>query len=127
VQPFDRRGDEVVVYGLGNFLSNQSANCCIASTQDGMIAMLRIEEQPAGGFLVAESTYVATWVDRSDYTIIPVNETLAAGATLDGSPISADLRSVLQTSRGRTQSAVTALGADGWGARPADNTWSLPD
>jgi len=28
VQPVERIGDEVVVYGLGNLLSNQSAACC---------------------------------------------------------------------------------------------------
>ena len=30
VQPVDKVGDEWVVFGLGNFLSNQSANCCVA-------------------------------------------------------------------------------------------------
>ena len=33
VQPVDKVGDEWVVFGLGNFPSNQSANCCVAASQ----------------------------------------------------------------------------------------------
>jgi poly-gamma-glutamate synthesis protein (capsule biosynthesis protein) len=113
-QPWDRRGDEVVVFGLGNSLSNQSADCCAASTQDGVMALLQIEEQSDGGFLVVDASYVATWVDRSDFTIVPVAEALASGDR-------ADQADTLRTSQARTASAVNALGGDTWGVHPADN------
>ncbi|NIR36186.1 MAG: CapA family protein, partial [Actinobacteria bacterium] len=44
VQPIDKVGDEWVVFGLGNFLSNQSANCCVTASQDGMIATVTLLE-----------------------------------------------------------------------------------
>lgn len=113
-QPWDRRGDEIVVFGLGNSLSNQSAECCVASTQDGVMARLQIEEQRDGRYLVVDASYIATWVDRSDYTIVPVAEALANGER----PGQAD---TLRTSQGRTASAVNALGGDTWGVGPADN------
>ena len=112
VQPWDQRGDEIVVYGLGNSLSNQSVNCCVASTQDGVMARLQIDEQDDGTYLVTDASYVATWVDRSDYTIVPVAEALASNSR----PGQAD---TLRTSQGRTASAVTGLGGDAWGLRPA--------
>jgi poly-gamma-glutamate capsule biosynthesis protein CapA/YwtB (metallophosphatase superfamily) len=112
-QPWVRRGDEIVVFGLGNSLSNQSASCCAASTQDGVMARLQIEEQSDGGFLVVDASYVATWVDRSDYTIVPVAEALASGDR-------SDQADALRTSQARTASAVNSLGADAWGVRPAD-------
>ena len=42
VQPISRVNGRLVVFGEGNLLSNQSADCCPAASQDGLIAMLRI-------------------------------------------------------------------------------------
>jgi hypothetical protein len=77
------------------------------------MALLQIEEQSDGGFLVVDASYVATWVDRSDFTIVPVAEALASGDR-------ADQADTLRTSQARTASAVNALGGDTWGVRPAD-------
>jgi hypothetical protein len=46
VQPVDLIDGTPVVFGLGNFLSNQSANCCAAGAQDGLIMQVDIEELP---------------------------------------------------------------------------------
>ncbi len=72
VQPIDATSpDDVVVFGLGNFLSNQSADCCLRSTQDGVIVKVTFEEKRSGGFKVVAGCIVPTWVDRSDYVILP--------------------------------------------------------
>ncbi len=109
VQPIDRRGDDVVVFGLGNFLSNQSPECCVRASQDGVIVKVTITEDVAEG-LSATVEYVPTRVDRSDYTITPVAEALAAGA---GNP------ETLQASLDRTVEAIGLLGAEEWGVTPA--------
>ena len=72
VQPVDKVGDEWVVFGLGNFLSNQSANCCVAASQDGMIATVELLENDAGEIEAVGVHYIPTWVDRGDGYIIRV-------------------------------------------------------
>lgn len=72
VQPVDKVGDEWVVFGLGNFLSNQSANCCVAASQDGMIATVELLESDAGEIEAVGVHYIPTWVDRGDGYIIRV-------------------------------------------------------
>ncbi len=100
VQPVDRLGDEWVVYGLGNFLSNQSANCCVAASQDGVIVLVDVDETSPGVVEVTGVRYVPTWVDRSDYTIVPVAEALADPDLDEGR------RRVLEDSWERTTSVV---------------------
>ncbi len=72
VQPVDKVGDEWVVFGLGNFLSNQSANCCVAASQDGMIATVELLENDAGEIDAVGVHYIPTWVDRGDGYVIRV-------------------------------------------------------
>lgn len=72
VQPVDRVGDEWVVFGLGNFLSNQSYNCCVTASQDGMIGTVEILEDADGGFSVVGVHYIPTWVDRGDGYVIRI-------------------------------------------------------
>lgn len=76
VQPVGRVGEEFVAYGLGNFLSNQSASCCAVGAQDGVIVEVVLEELQGGagdGTPEGESRVVArqvvatpTRVDRAD-------------------------------------------------------------
>ncbi len=66
VQPIERVDDRVVVYGLGNFLSNQSAACCVPATQDGIIGLIEVAEVAPDEFAVDEVHAVPTWVDRND-------------------------------------------------------------
>jgi poly-gamma-glutamate synthesis protein (capsule biosynthesis protein) len=72
VQPVDKVDDEWVVFGLGNFLSNQSANCCVTASQDGMIAHIKLLENEAGVIEVDAVSFTPTWVDRSDGYVIRV-------------------------------------------------------
>ena len=76
VQPVGRVGEEFVAYGLGNFLSNQSASCCAVGAQDGVIVEVVLEElqgragdgTPEGESRVVARQVVATptRVDRAD-------------------------------------------------------------
>lgn len=113
VQPVDKVGDEWVVFGLGNFLSNQSASCCVAASQDGMIATVAIEETGPGTgvFAVSGVEYTPTWVDRGDgYRIRVANTT----------PARAELGDVLAASAARTADVVASRLApvDGLTVRP---------
>ncbi len=108
VQPVERIGDEYVAYGLGNFLSNQSAACCATAAQDGVIVEVRVAEGAQRGTFTAEAvTFTPTWVDRGDYTITPVALALADPSLEPG------LRAELQASWQRTTSVMTALAAPG--------------
>lgn len=97
VQPVGKVGEEIVAYGLGNFLSNQSPDAgLLASTQDGVILHLRVEETTPGRFAVTDLSFTPTFVDRAGgYVIRPVD--------LSSNPASYD----------RTVAAMTALGTEG--------------
>jgi poly-gamma-glutamate synthesis protein (capsule biosynthesis protein) len=75
VQPISRVNGRLVVFGEGNFVSNQTAACCPPATQDGLIAMLRIavDEDEAE---VSGVDYVPTWVRHPDYAVLPVGVAL---------------------------------------------------
>ena len=106
VQPVERIGDKYVVYGLGNFLSNQHPQCCPLAAQDGVIVTLHVEEQ-AGRLLVTRVAYTPTWVERGPYLVRPV----AAG--LDDEVTPPALRAELEASWARTVAAIGSLGAAG--------------
>jgi poly-gamma-glutamate capsule biosynthesis protein CapA/YwtB (metallophosphatase superfamily) len=97
IQPVDRVHDKFVAYGLGNFLSNQSPDAgLLASTQDGMILRVTVEEGPAGRFSATGVTFTPTFVDRAGgYVVRPVDATSNTA------------------SYQRTVEAVGALGVDG--------------
>jgi poly-gamma-glutamate synthesis protein (capsule biosynthesis protein) len=69
VQPIRRAGRTWVVYGSGNLLSSQTAACCPAATQDGMLVRLRLRVGPERA-RVERIRYVPTWVRHPDYTIL---------------------------------------------------------
>ncbi len=73
VQPIGTFNDKYVIYGLGNFLSNQSANCCPAASQNGVMIFADIIGTDKEGFRVESLTFEPTRVDRSDYTVIPLS------------------------------------------------------
>ncbi len=76
VQPVTRIGGDFLVYGLGNFLSNQSPETCTgcpAATQDGVIVHLTVtEDESTGRWSVTDVSHTPTWVDRSTYEIVDV-------------------------------------------------------
>lgn len=104
VQPIERVADKVVVFGLGNLLSNQSASCCATATQDGMVAHVTVTEevdgQDPGPLQVEEVSYTPTWVERPSYRVLAVQVPLADPALDSGR------RAELQASLDRTRGVV---------------------
>ncbi|MDH3752365.1 MAG: CapA family protein [Acidimicrobiia bacterium] len=106
IQPAEVIDGELVLYGLGNFLSNQSpqsCSSCPAGTQDGMIFEVTVDEVSPGVFAATAAHITPTFVDRSTYEVIPVAQALADPATPDS------LIAALEASYERTVQAVRAL------------------
>jgi hypothetical protein len=69
-QPIRLINGKPVVFGEGNLISNQTAACCVAGSQDGMIVLLTIVVD-ARGARVTFVNYVPIWVRHPDYTVLP--------------------------------------------------------
>jgi poly-gamma-glutamate synthesis protein (capsule biosynthesis protein) len=111
VQPVQRIGDKYVLYGLGNFLSNQSPRCCPPATQDGMIALVDVQRR--GDRLVAVRVrYTPTWVEPGTYRVLPV------AAALDDPATPTRKRAALTASWRRTVAALSLLGRPAGAAQP---------
>jgi poly-gamma-glutamate capsule biosynthesis protein CapA/YwtB (metallophosphatase superfamily) len=106
VQPVRRIHGKWVAFGMGNSLSAQSAACCPASTQDGMLLQVTVVANN-GHLVVDEVRYTPTWVEHPSYRIRSVVEALAGGSA------SPAMRATLRASLHRTRAAV------GRAARPA--------
>lgn len=78
VQPIDEVNGKLVVYGEGNFVSNEDALCCPEAAQDGMIALLDFVVDEAGA-RVEGIRYVPIFVRRPDYVVLPVGDAMKAG------------------------------------------------
>jgi Bacterial capsule synthesis protein PGA_cap len=65
IQPLSWVGDELVAFGLGNFLSNQSR----PTSQDGVMLLVRLESV-LGAWRPTEIAAVPTWVDRRNGHVI---------------------------------------------------------
>ena len=69
VQPIRRVGRLWVVFGEGNLLSSQTAACCPAASQDGMLVRLHLRVGPLRT-RVDRITYTPIWVRHPDYTVV---------------------------------------------------------
>ncbi|HEV3376229.1 MAG TPA: CapA family protein [Thermoleophilaceae bacterium] len=70
VQPIRRVNGKPVVFGEGNLVSNQTAACCPAASQDGLVAVLHFTAR--GDRVRARRVrYVPTWVRHPDYRVVP--------------------------------------------------------
>ena len=69
VQPIRRVGRLWVVFGEGNLLSSQTAACCPAASQDGMLVRLYLRVGPRRT-RVERITYTPTWVRHPDHTVV---------------------------------------------------------
>jgi len=78
VQPIRRIFGRWVVFGEGNLLSNQTAACCPAATQDGMLVFLHLRVSGTRAS-VTRIDYVPTWVRHPDFTVLPIQQALAGG------------------------------------------------
>jgi hypothetical protein len=90
VQPIRRVNGKPVIFGEGNFLSNQSDSCCPSASQDGIIALLNLRVDEAGA-RVESVRHVATYVRHPDYAVLPVAKAIDAGWA-DGSELRRSLR-----------------------------------
>ena len=72
IQPIGTVNDKPVIFGLGNFLSNQSFNCCPDASQNGVIVFVEIEGQRGEVHITKNISVTPTRVDRSNYKIIPL-------------------------------------------------------
>jgi poly-gamma-glutamate capsule biosynthesis protein CapA/YwtB (metallophosphatase superfamily) len=119
IQPIDRIGDKFVVYGMGNFLSNQAPEAAAglpAGSQDGVIVGVVFNETDVdGAFETARVTVTPTWVHRTGgYAILPVTNALEDQAT------AAAVRTALGASLTRTMTVLDSLGAFQQGVTEAD-------
>ncbi len=78
VQPIRWFNRKPVVFGEGNLLSNQSAACCPAASQDGYLALLHLKLS-GGKASINRVDYVPVWVRRSDFAVLPVRRALREG------------------------------------------------
>ncbi|MEO8698238.1 MAG: CapA family protein, partial [Acidimicrobiales bacterium] len=118
IQPIDKVGEKYVLFGVGNFLSNQSPQAdptLPAASQDGVIVDVTFTETGAtGAFKTTKVGYTPTWVDRSGYVITPVAAALKDAAT------PAATKTALQQSWQRTTTAINSNGAADKGVTPTD-------
>jgi Bacterial capsule synthesis protein PGA_cap len=70
VQPIRRLNGKPVVFGEGNLVSNQTAACCPAASQDGLIALIDFVSRN-GRVRAKRVRYVPTWVRHPDYRVLP--------------------------------------------------------
>lgn len=108
IQPVERLGGNLVIYGLGNFLSNQSPQSCRScppESTDGVIVQVDLMEGNSGDVEVAAISAIPTWVDRRTFTIVDVSAALAA----DSFP---ELTTQLEQSLARTTSTLRSYGVD---------------
>jgi poly-gamma-glutamate synthesis protein (capsule biosynthesis protein) len=73
VQTIRRVGGRFVVYGEGNLLSNQTAACCPAESQDGLIAVIHVRAVGEAA-TVTGVDYVPTRVRHPDYLVVPAGQ-----------------------------------------------------
>ena len=69
VQPIRRVHGKPVVFGEGNLISNQTAACCPAASQDGLIALIRFVLRPGRPARATRIGYIPTWVRHPDMTV----------------------------------------------------------
>jgi poly-gamma-glutamate synthesis protein (capsule biosynthesis protein) len=69
VQPIRWINGKPVVFGEGNLLSSQTAACCAAGSQDGLIALLDLRVA-GSGVRAVRVRYLPTYVRHPDYTIV---------------------------------------------------------
>lgn len=99
VQPARRIQGKWVAFGMGNLLSAQSAACCPANTQDGVLVQVKVVRS-GNRYVVGDLRYVPTWVEHPGYRVLPVMQTLSDGG------VSAATRAALAASLRRTKAAM---------------------
>ena len=70
VQPIRWVHGKPVVFGEGNLVSNQTAACCPAESQDGLIALIDFVARN-GRVKAKRVRYLPVWVRHPDYRVLP--------------------------------------------------------
>ncbi len=111
VQPIEAVGDEWVVYGMGNLVSNQGSQG--PDKLEGLLVRFTFTERPDGRWRVTKAEFSAVLTDdRGPIRVLDVRHALADPAT------DPRLRARLQTAWGRTAAIAGARGAPAHGLRP---------
>jgi poly-gamma-glutamate synthesis protein (capsule biosynthesis protein) len=69
VQPIRWMNGKPVVFGEGNLISGQTAACCTAASQDGLVALLDLRAGKSG-VRARRVRYLPTFVRHPDYTVV---------------------------------------------------------
>ncbi|WP_228373289.1 CapA family protein [Demequina silvatica] len=81
-------------FGLGNFLSNQSTECCVAATQNGVLLSATVTVDPDGEVTV-KPAWTGTTVDRLDRHAVHVLTDIRGGTgTLSGAEVASRIAAV---------------------------------
>lgn len=79
IQTADGQNEGLVVYSLGNFLSNQRDEILnMTGTEDGLISRVSLKRQADGKLVISRAQFIPTWVSRTGindtyrYKIIPI-------------------------------------------------------
>jgi len=73
VQPCEKINGKYVMYGMGNFLSNQARSQAPGLTddnEDGSLETYTIDELTPGQFRTTKMTYTPTWVELAGHRIV---------------------------------------------------------
>ena len=84
VQPIRRVNGKPVVYGEGNLVSNQTAACCPAASQYGLIALIDFSLPPGERPRARRIRYLPSWVRHPDYSVRPAEPGSAAWSSTVG-------------------------------------------
>lgn len=77
-----------VAYGLGNYISNQSAECCVPQTSNGLVMFASAHIPHEGPVRVTGVEWLAVTVDRADgHQLHPISEETEAFGRLNGAQI----------------------------------------
>jgi poly-gamma-glutamate capsule biosynthesis protein CapA/YwtB (metallophosphatase superfamily) len=81
-----------VVFGEGNLLSNQTADCCPPESQDGLIAVVHVRVSGVQA-QVTGVDYVPTWVQHPSFVVQPISGRIATSLVpqAPGNPWARDL------------------------------------
>lgn len=114
VQPITRMNGKLVVYGMGDLLSDiHGGPGRGAGAGDGFLIHLTVTEQPGGSFTVDDPAVTPIWVDPATLRVLPIDHTLANGADPTLAPR-------LDSSRALT---LERLGLLGWEVTVTPTPW----
>ncbi len=105
VQPIDRIGDEYVIFGMGNLISNQRTSSTRVGVDDGLLVEISVVETDSGRFVAGSVVATPLYVQADGHRILPVSDFLGGA--------DANLDAALQTSFARSSERALRYSPDG--------------